>query len=119
MLDRESLPYQPAMFKHLNGDDTLKVIKTFSYTEGEGSNNWRVVWLKRRNTALEKSKRTTSDTVLKRDKLPTESVDCFVAELKTHAKTCNVCDCLRDSLVRDRIVLGIKDEQTAKKLLRI
>ena len=25
----------------------------------------------------------------KRDKLPTESVDCFVAELKTLAKTCN------------------------------
>ena len=55
----------------------------------------------------------------KRDKLLTESVDCFVAELKTLAKTCNFCDCLRDSLIRDRTVLGIKDEQTMKKLLRI
>jgi hypothetical protein len=55
----------------------------------------------------------------KRDKLPAESVDSFVAELKTLAKTCNFCDCLRDSLIRDRIVLGIKNEQTTKKLLRI
>ena len=55
----------------------------------------------------------------KQDKLPTKSADCFVAELKTLAKTCNFCDCLHDSLIRDRIVLGIKDEQTTKKLLRI
>ena len=53
------------------------------------------------------------------DKHPTESVDTFVAELKTLAKTCNFCDCLRDSLIRDRIVLGIKNEQTTKKLLRM
>ena len=54
-----------------------------------------------------------------RDKLPTESVDSFVAELRNLAKTCNFCDCLRDSLIRDRIVLGIKNEQTTKKLLRM
>jgi len=35
------------------------------------------------------------------------------------AKTYNFCDCLRDSLIHDRIVLGIKSEQTTKKLLRI
>jgi len=53
------------------------------------------------------------------DKFPTETVDNFVAELKTLAKTCNFCDCLSDSLIRDRIVLGIKNEQTTKKLLRM
>ena len=61
-LDRESSPYQLAMFKHTIGDDALKVIKTFSYTEGEDSNNWRM--LKWRNTALEKSMRSMSGTVL-------------------------------------------------------
>ena len=55
----------------------------------------------------------------KRDKLLTESVNYFVAELKTLAKTCNFCDCLCDSIIRDRIVPGIKDEQTTKNLLRI
>ena len=54
-----------------------------------------------------------------RDKLPTESVDSFVAELSNLAKTCNFCDCLRNSLIRIRIVLGIKNEQTTKKLLRM
>ena len=37
------------------------------------------------------------------DKLPTELVDSFVAELRNLAKTCNFCDCLRDSLIRDLI----------------
>ena len=45
-LDRESSQYQLAMFKHMIGDEALKVIKTFSYTEGEDSNNWRVVMAK-------------------------------------------------------------------------
>jgi len=34
-------------------------------------------------------------------------------------KICNFSDCLRDSLIRDRVVVGIKDEHTTKKLLRI
>jgi len=55
----------------------------------------------------------------KRDKPPTETVNNFVAELKTLAKTCYFCDCLRDSLVRDHIILGIKNKQTTKKLLRM
>ena len=45
-LDRESPQYQLALFKHTIGDEALKVIKTFSYTEGEDSNNWRVVMAK-------------------------------------------------------------------------
>ena len=48
-----------------------------------------------------------------------ESVDSFVAEWRNLAKTCYFCDCLRDSLIRDRIVLGIKNEQMTKKLLRM
>ena len=119
-LDRESSPYQLAMFKHTIGDDALKVIKTFSYTEGEDSGNWRVVMDKMGKYCIgEVNEIYERYCFNKRDKLPSESVDCFVAELKTLAKTCNFCDCLRDILIRDRIVLGIKDEQTTKKLLRI
>ena len=108
-LDRESSPYQLAMFKQTVGDDALKVIKTFSYTEGEDSNNWRVVVAKMEKHCFgevnEIYERYMSGTSFQ----PSRSI---VVELKTLAKTCNFCDCLRDSLIRDRIVLGIKDEQT-------
>ncbi len=46
-----------------------------------------------------------------------ESVDEFVMRLKKLSKTCNF-GALEESLVRDRIVVGIKDEATQKKLLQ-
>ena len=34
------------------------------------------------------------------------------------AQSCNFCNCLHDSLIRDRIVLGIKDSRARKRLLQ-
>ena len=45
-LAMESPAYQLAMFKHAIGDDGLKVIKTFAYSEMENANDWRVVMAK-------------------------------------------------------------------------
>lgn len=47
-----------------------------------------------------------------------ESIDSYIAALKTLAKTCNFCVCLKDTLLRDRIVLGVKDDTTRKRLLQ-
>ena len=54
----------------------------------------------------------------KRDQALGESIDDYVSSLKDLAKTCNFCDCLKDTLLRDRIVLGIKDNATRKVLLQ-
>ena len=119
-LDRESQEYQLAMFKHAIGDDGLKVIKTFSYAAGEDPNDWCVVKENMEKYCIgEVNEIYERYCFNKRDKLPTESIDSFVAELKTLAKTCNFCDCLRNSLIRDRIVLGVKKENTTRKLLRV
>ena len=91
-----------------------------SYTEGKDSNNWRVVMIEMEKKSIgEVNEIYERYCFNKRDKLSTESVNCFVVELKTLAKTCNFYNCLRDSLIRDRIALRIKDEQTTKKFLRI
>ena len=47
-----------------------------------------------------------------------ESIDDYVSSLKELAKTCNFCDCLRDTLVRDKIVLGVTENSTRKVLLQ-
>ena len=47
-----------------------------------------------------------------------ESIDQYVTVLRKLAQTCNFCNCLHDSLIRDRLVLGIKDESIRKKLLQ-
>ena len=47
-----------------------------------------------------------------------ESIDQYVTVIRKLAQTCNFCNCLNDSLLRDRLVLGIRDESTRKKLLQ-
>ena len=77
-LDRESPKYQLAMFKHVIGDDGLKVIKSFTYSEGENANDWRVVMGKMEEHCIgEVNKIYERYCFNKRDKLPTETVDNF------------------------------------------
>ena len=47
-----------------------------------------------------------------------EPIDRYVAELRTLAQSCNFCTSHQDSLIRDRIVLGIRDGETRKRLWR-
>ena len=54
----------------------------------------------------------------KRDQKADESVEDYVATLRILATTCNFCECMGDSLLRDRIVLGIRDSSTRKRLLQ-
>ena len=46
------------------------------------------------------------------------NIENIVGELRTLAQSCNFCTCLNDTLIRDRIVLGIRDGGTRKRLLR-
>lgn len=47
-----------------------------------------------------------------------ESIDAYVAALRKLAQTCNFCTCLHDSIIRDRIVLGVRSKQMRKRLLK-
>ena len=47
-----------------------------------------------------------------------EVIDAYVAALKILQKTCTFYDCLKDSLLRDRIVLGVRDNGVRKRLLQ-
>ena len=77
-LDRESPKYQLAMFKHVISDDGLKVIKSFTYSEGENANDWCVVMGKMEEHCIgEVNKIYERYCFNKRDKLPTETVDNF------------------------------------------
>jgi len=45
----------------------------------------------------------------KREQQEDKSIDQYVTELRILAQSCNFCNCLHDSLIRDQIMLGIKD----------
>ena len=57
---------------------------------------------------------TVSTSVIKEH----ETIDAYVTSLRTLAKTCNFGQ-LENDLIRDRIVMGIRDNTTRKKLLQV
>ena len=58
-----------------------------------------------------------NDTFNKRDQEPNETIDAYVAVLRTLVKSCKY-QALEDEMIRDRIVLGVRDNSTRKKLLQ-
>jgi hypothetical protein len=54
----------------------------------------------------------------KRDQKEDETFEEYSTALRTLQKTCNHCEHMNESLLRDRIVLGIKDNETRKRLLQ-
>ena len=46
-----------------------------------------------------------------------QSIDSYATELRTRADHCDFGD-LKDSLIRDKIVIGIRDSKTQERLLR-
>ena len=46
-----------------------------------------------------------------------ESIDEYVFVLRNMAKTCGFCDCMRELLRMDRLLLGITDDKTREELL--
>ena len=52
----------------------------------------------------------------KRDQQQGESFDSYLSALRSFIKTCNF-GTLQDNLLRDRMVLGIRENSTRKKLL--
>ena len=47
-----------------------------------------------------------------------ESIEAYITELRKLMKTCNFCDCPKDTLLRDRIVLGVNNKNLRKRLLQ-
>lgn len=54
----------------------------------------------------------------KRDRQEGKSIDQYVTELRILAQSCNLCDCLNNSLSQNIIILGSKDFRTRKRLLQ-
>ena len=50
---------------------------------------------------------------------PDEPVDSFISDLSDLAKSCGFCKCLHDTLIRDRIVMGLQCKDTQKLLLAV
>lgn len=108
---------QCATFLHIAGEEAIKVSNTFVFADGERN---KIAVLKQKfKEYCEPRKNLTyiRHVFFSRAQGPSETIDAYVTDLKNKAKDCefgNLCD----SLIKDRIVCGIRDDQVRARLLR-
>lgn len=108
---------QCATFLHVAGEEAIKVNNTFVFRDDEKD---KIAVLKKKfQDYCEPRKNLTylRHMFFTRAQGPTETIDAFVTELKSKAKDCEFGD-LHDSLIRDRIVCGIREDNVRGRLLR-
>jgi transposase InsO family protein len=95
----------------------LKVFNSLSF-ESEAQKKDIDVILTKMTEACEGTVNTTYERYLfnTRTQGPSECIDNFYSELKEMARNCDFGD-LADSLIRDRLVVGLRDAATRKRLL--
>lgn len=111
--------YKVALFLHCIGVDALKIFNGFQFdTPDDRHDLAKIIQKFDEFTIGELNETFERYTFNSRNQQENESIDAYVTALRTLAKTCNFCDCMRDSIIRDRVVLGIKDHRTRKRLLQ-
>ena len=118
-LDQQDERYQKATFLCTIGEEALEIFNVFEFSTSENPNKVSTIIQKFDeyfagdiNETYERYKFN------QRQQLEGENFHTYLTELKSLRKTCNFCTCLSDSLLRDRIVLGIRDDHARKRLLQ-
>ena len=105
------------MFLNIAGEQAIEVYNTFSFDEKEVDdlkvlmNKFEAYCNPKRNITYERHLFNT------RVQNVGETIDAYVTELKIQAKNCEF-GALCDELIRDRIVVGIRDDAVRSRLLR-
>ena len=118
-LDQQEQSYQVALLLHTVGDEALRIYNGFVFTTTENNRTIKEILEKFDEYAVGEINETYERFVFnKRCQREDESFESFLTELRTLVKSCNFCDTCLESIVRDRIVLGIRNPDIQNNLLR-
>ncbi|CAC5422751.1 unnamed protein product [Mytilus coruscus] len=117
-LEKQEGKTRTATFLTCIGADALEFFDGFVFANKGETNDVDAVIEKFENFCFGKTNETYERYCLhKRDQEQVENIDTYVAALRTLVKTCNY-GTLEESLIRDRIVIGLRENSTRKKLLQ-
>ena len=103
---------------NLAGEQAIEISNTFTYIEEENKDDIEVVVNKFKEHCNPKRNVTYERHVFNtRCQGSTERIDAFVTELRLQANNCEF-GTLREELIRDRIVVGIRSDSVRNRLLR-
>ena len=119
-LDKQSKEVQVALFLHTLADDALKVYNGFHFSTPNDSRTVSEIIDKFDEFAVGEINETYERFLFNnRSQNEGELFDKFLSDLRSLIKTCSFCDNCRDSVLRDRIVLGIRDSLVQTELLKV
>ena len=111
---------QVALFLHCLDDDALKAYNGFSFVTPESDRTVSDIIAKFESFAIGEVNETYERFIFNnRAQRDGESFERFYSEIRRLVKSCNHCDKCLDSILRDRIVLGVRDKDTQRDLLKI
>ena len=110
--------YKCAMLLHCIGVDAMRIYNGLKFGEGEDRNKMADVIKKFDHHFLGQTQEFFERFQFNRRNQETgESIDEYLSVLRNMAKTCGFCDCMRELLIMDRLLLGILDDKTREELL--
>ena len=110
--------YKCAMLFHSIGIEAMRIFNGLKFSDGEDSNNMADVVKKFDQHFLGKTQEFFERFQFnRRNQKSGDSIDEYMSVLRNMAKTCGFCDCMRELLIMDRILLGILDDKTREELL--
>ena len=117
LVDQEN-KYRVATFITCVGDDAIEIYNALPFEQEEDKQNMsKVLELMERHCIGQTNVIYERYCFNNRNQESGELFDCYLTALKALAKTCNF-GALTDELIRDRIVCGIRDGGTRKRLLQ-
>ena len=117
-VDKEEKDCQAAIFIACIGTDAYDIYSTMEFaTEADRNDPDKLIEAFENHCIGELNEVYERYIFHRRQQEPGESFDVFVGDLRRLAKTCEY-GAVEESAIRDRIVLGIRDDATRKKLLQ-
>ena len=118
-LEKQNRQYQVALLLHVLGDEALRIYNGFTFDTAEENRTVKEILDKFDEFAIGELNETYERYKFSnRSQNEGETFESFLSALRTLIKSCKYCQNCIDSLLRDRIVLGIRDASTQKLLLR-
>lgn len=116
-LEAHEPKYQTAVFLNCIGLVGMKVYNSFTFQDQQET-NMKVILKKFDDHAIGERNETYERYVFNsKMQKADEAFDDYLASVSTLAQTCNFCDCMKESLIRDQIIGGISSKSTRSKLL--
>lgn len=115
-LEKKPKDYQCSILRYTFTDETRKIYNTLKLSEEDSKDPEKIITVSDNFAKRVINETLERHTLNSRTQEIEESFDDFITDVKIFSKNCNFCDNCHDSLIRDRIVAGIRDDRSENKL---